>query len=328
MTTVHEPARDTPVIATADVVVVGGGPSGIAAAVSAARNGASVVLVERYGFLGGNAAMFLPVMSFFSVKGEQVIKGIAQEIIDRLIPLGGSIGHIPCPVHMARTPIDPDLFKIVAIRMLEEAGVRVHLHTFMVGSLCERGETGDTCETGDTGELKAVLTESKSGRAAVGGRIFIDATGDGDLAVSAGAPYLSGREADGHLQPPTLTFRVGGVDTKKLRARLIAEPERYKTLFDADHYRKSERLVSVPGLEDLLREAKEKDGLNIGHSKTILSTIIRENEMMVNMARVPGIDGSKAEDLSRGEMEARKQITDILRYLIKYVPGFEEAYLL
>ena len=129
MRMVQEPARELPVIREVDVLIAGGGPAGIAAALSAARNGAKTLLIEKSGFLGGNATTWLPLFCFFDVNGNQIIKGIPQEIVDRLIRRGGASRHYRCKLFNSYTICDPEMLKLTAVEMLEEAGVEVLLHT-------------------------------------------------------------------------------------------------------------------------------------------------------------------------------------------------------
>ncbi|WP_338131357.1 FAD-dependent oxidoreductase [Cohnella rhizosphaerae] len=170
----------------ADVVVCGGGPAGLAAAIAAGRTGARTVLVERYGFVGGmsTAAYVYPWMTFHTLQGKQVVKGIAQEIVDRLSALKGSPGHLRDTVGFTHTitPYHPEIFKVLAVDMLAEAGVKLLLHSF-----------ADDVRTGADGRsIDAVRLATKSGRIDIAGAQFVDATGDADLAFLSGAPCLQG----------------------------------------------------------------------------------------------------------------------------------------
>ena len=325
---INEPARSVPVQADAEVLVVGGGPSGIVAALAAARYlrtehpelvegrsvcpcGQKVVLLENRSFLGGNLAIGLPILGFLSQKGEQIIKGIAQEFIDRLQAVGAAGRHQPCPLHVSITLIDPDAARTTALQMLEEAGVDIRLNT-----LCS-----DVLTDGD--RLRGVLIESKSGREAILARVTIDCTGDADVAFRAGVPCEKG---DGHggMQPPTLMFCVSGVATEKLRQSIAADPGSY----DIDHipndYFGRNRRFIVVGLRKLIAKARAS-GLAIPTDRTILITGLREGEVWVNMTRVKGTDGTDQRSLTEGEMLAAEQVEPILQYLISYVPGFENA---
>ena len=125
MRTWHEPARELPVRADVDILVVGGGPSGIMAAKAAAGNGRKVMLLESRGYLGGNLTLGLPILAYLDVNGKQCVKGFAQELIDRLAARGAAGPHVPCKNHMSLTIIDPEEVKTVALEMMEEVGVEV-----------------------------------------------------------------------------------------------------------------------------------------------------------------------------------------------------------
>ncbi|MCL4534474.1 MAG: FAD-dependent oxidoreductase [Bacteroidetes bacterium] len=213
MATLREPARNIPVMDEAEVVVVGGGPAGFVAAVAAARNGADVLLVERYGCLGGLATGGLVIfLDAYGDKGEIIIQGLARETWDRLKPYGGESAR------RGTTKIspmfDPEIFKFVALEMIEEAKVRMLLHCWAAGVVKE-GE-----------DIVAVVVESKAGRRAIRGQRFIDCTGDGDLADWSGAPFV---EAE-HPWGLGLPGRLANVDGERVWAFAQEDPERWSRL--------------------------------------------------------------------------------------------------
>ena len=301
MTPIREPARDTPVFGEFDVVVLGGGPAGIAAAASAARNGASVILIERYGFLGGMGTA-AGVTNFCglhaNVFGEirQVVHGVADDLLDRMRALDGLnephliFGKIHAQAY------DMSALKCAADAMLVADGVQLLFHAFAAGA-----------SKADDGRVDAILLETKSGRLAVRGRTFIDCSGDGDLAHACGVPMEKGDD-HGHLLYPTLMFRVGNVDAARA----------------GDAWR------SIPQLMD---EAEAAGTFSFPRRGAIVRPQRHAYEWRVNVTQLKNADGSAADgtdarSFSAGEVEGRRQIVDYLRFLRSSVPGFEAAYAL
>ncbi|WP_346237519.1 FAD-dependent oxidoreductase [Niabella insulamsoli] len=314
MNTIKEQAKELKVRSEVDVLVIGGGPSGIMAALAAAEDGASVMLIESRSFVGGNMTIGLPILGFLGQKGNQIIKGLPQQFIDRLKAVDASSEHRPCPLHMSLTLVEPEAVKTVALQMLVEAGVQVLFYAFCAEAIMQ----GD--------ELRGVIIESKAGREAILGKVVIDCSGDADVAFKAGVPCEFGNESGG-VQPPTLMFCLGGVDTEKLRLSIASEPRTYLTDFiPAEYFGQNNQFVLV-GMRNLINQAR-KNGLDLPTERTILITGLRKGEVWVNMTRVNGVDGTDPASLTEGEIIGRKQIDDIQRYLISYVPGFENAYFL
>ena len=213
MNTFHEPAREIPVEHSADVVIAGGGPAGVAAAIAAARGGADTLLVERAAVLGGMATCGL-MTSFNGFRNEhppnelQSVKGIAQEIVIELAILHGITGRtahgdFSAQLDSGEVPyavgFDPEILKYLLFRMCREAGVRLLLHSWVCGSVVE----GDT--------IRGIIVENKSGRQGVAGKIIVDATGDGDVAARAGAPFIKPQKTGEHMMGTSLMYRVAGV---------------------------------------------------------------------------------------------------------------------
>ncbi|MHA7966676.1 FAD-dependent oxidoreductase [Paenibacillus sp. CAU 1782] len=296
----------------ADVVVIGGGPAGIAAAIASGRQGARTVLIERYGFVGGmsTAAMVYPWMTFHTDSGEQVIKGIAQEIVDRLQERGGSPGHLRDTVGFVRTltPYHPEIYQVVAADMLQEAGVTLMLHSFV-----------DEVAVRD-GVIEGVYVTNKSGRTLVSGVMFVDTSGDADVAKLSGAETLQGRDGDSQSQPMTMKFRMRGVDLAQIKAYMIQHPEEF--------YSKT----PIAELEDLpltgvsgFYSHWKKSGVPINRDQVLFFAGPADDEVLINCTRVQGLDATSAADLTLAEQEGRKQVLMMAEFLQRDVPGFQRA---
>ena len=310
--TIHEPARDIPVRASVDILVVGGGPSGLMAAQAAAAKGLKVMLIESRSYLGGNLTIGLPILGFLGQKGNQIIKGLPQRFIDRLKERGAASDHRPCALHVSLTIIDSEEAKTLAMQLMEEAGVEVLMYVFCT----------DVIKEGD--EVKGVVIESKAGREAILAKTVIDCTGDGDVAFRAGVECHKG-DAEGGMQPPTLMFCMRGVETQKLRDAIVNDPETYDMDIMPHESFRHRNFITV-GLRNQIRKAQEA-GIDIPVARTILITGMNEDEIWVNMSRVNGTDPTKPESYTFGEMEGRKQIYRIAEYLKRFVPGFENAWM-
>jgi hypothetical protein len=299
-----------------DVIVAGGGPAGITAAIAAARNGAKTLLVERYGFLGGqsSASLVYPWMSFHDLQGHQVIQGIAQEIVERLIALDASPGHVPDTIGYVSmlTPFDVEAFKYVAQEMVLQAGADLLFHTWVTDAAV-KGETID-----------ALGGVNKSGRADLHGKIFIDATGDADVAYFAGAELAKGREADGATQPMTMNFRLGGVDMEQVRDYMEKHRDEF---YPATRYDILNQLPYPTGVQGFYTIWKEGN-LPIPRQQLLFFAGMRPGEIGVNTSRIIGLDATSADDLTKAEIEGRRQVMLLVRFLRERVPGFADCYLI
>lgn len=296
-----EPARSVGLLGSFDVVVLGGGPAGIAAASAAARNGASVLLAERYGFLGGMGTA-AGVTNFCglhaNVFGEirQVVHGVAADLLARMRALDGLNGpHLVLGKTFAQA-YDMSAFKCAADDVLMHDGVQLLFHALAAGVIRTA-----------SGAIDALLLETKSGRVAVRGRTFIDCSGDADLAHWAGVPTEKG-DASGQMLYPTLMFRVGEVDAA----------------------RAGEAWRTIPKLMDAVEASRE---FTFPRRGAVVRPQKRPYEWRVNVTQLKNADGSATDgtdalSLSRGEIEGRRQIVDYLKFLREKVPGFEKAYAL
>jgi hypothetical protein len=297
--TVSEPARQTEVHGEYDVVVLGGGPAGMAAAVAAARAGRSTLLVERYGFLGGMGTA-AGVTNFCglhaNVHGDirQVVHGVADGLLERIARLGGlNTPHALFGKTVAQA-YDTAAYKIAADDLLLSSGVEILFHALGAGVLMD-----------DARRVQALLVETKSGRRAVLGRTFIDASGDGDLAAWAGAPYEVG-DGHGNMLYPSTMFRINGVDPQRAGKAWEAIP---KLMAQAE----AEGRYKFPRKGAIVRP--QKSGIEWRVNLTQLAN--REGNAM---------DGTDALELSEAEILGRRQIAGVAGFL-REVPGFEQSYI-
>lgn len=298
-----------------DVLVAGAGPSGIMAALSAAREGATVRLIEKNAIPGGmnTAAMVGPLMGFHAGP-TQVVRGLAQEVIDRLFACGGTLGHVPDPIGVAATitPVEPTLLKQVYFDMLRQAkGIQLHLGTYAYRVKAEKSW------------ITGVKAVGKGGAREFEAGVYIDATGDGDLAALAKLPFSVGRVWDEFSQPMTLLFKMGGVDFDSVRAYVKAHPEQ----FILGPQGPDMPYVAISGFFDTVAHAKASGTLTINRDRVLLFQGVRPDEAIVNMTRVIKRSGVSADDLTQAELEARAQVDEIVRFLRAEVAGFSQSHL-
>ncbi|MGM9743510.1 MAG: FAD-dependent oxidoreductase [Candidatus Cryptobacteroides sp.] len=312
--TYSEPAREIPVRNEVDVLVVGAGPAGIMAAQAAALvKGTKVMLIDSRGYLGGNMTIGLPLLGFLGRKGNEIIKGLPLQFVERLRERGQATHHRACPLHVSLTMVDPEGTKRLAWEIMEECGVKVLLYVFCADVIME----GNKC--------RGVIIESKRGREAILAKTVVDCTGDGDVLYRAGAEMLYGNE-DGNAQPPTLMFSMRGVDSRKLRDAVADHPEEYDIDFIPNEFFRPMDNCTFVGFRNQIRKAREA-GYKIPVERTIFMTGMAEDEWWVNMSRVNGIDATDPEQYTKGEEICIEQNAEIIKYLKAYIPGFENAYL-
>jgi hypothetical protein len=297
-----------------DVLVVGGGNAGCAAALAAARHGAKTMLVERYGFLGGTAtaSMVGPWMTYHS-GSKRIVGGIAQEIVERLQRLGGSPGHLHDSSDYVATitPFDPEIHKALLFEMMREAGVKLLLHAYFLRAIASDKMV--------YGASFATVAGERQYRA----RYTIDATADAYVAASAGVQTQQGDER-GRVQPASLMFRLSHVDLAKTATYVRMHPDQMRTSLKA-HERTAPALTAVAGLYDLWNDALEHGAVSVPREVVSFFITPYADEVSVNMTRVTNIDPLDPDDLTRAEMEARAQVMQLLEFFRKRVPGFEDA---
>ncbi len=312
------PPRTAKVLPETDVLVVGGGPSGLGAALGAAEAGAKVLLAEQYGFLGGSATagLVITMASYYTSSniplkktrdltlfptdhglGKPIIGGVWQKLVERLVSANGA--YAPSAFTGFMVPFDPEVFKLVALEMLNGAGVDLLFHAFASG----------VTMSGDA--VSGVVFESKSGPIVARAKVVIDCSGDGDVAAFAGAPFEVGRSRDRMVQPMTLMFLLEGFVFERFKNYVEAHPDQWH---------------GVQGLAGLLQYAAKKGELKVPRENILLFGNVRPNRVLVNSTRVLDTLGTDVWDLTRAELEARRQVAELTRFFRKYVPGFEKAY--
>jgi hypothetical protein len=309
-TTINEPAREIPVLMEADVVVVGGGTTGPLAAIAAARRGKKVVLIERFGSLGGILTLGLNTKPSGAIVG-----GIPLEIWNLARKAGGAGAD-----YMATTktggvkiasPTDPEVMKMLLTRLCVEAGVQILFETFVSAPYVENGT------------VTGVFIESKSGRQFVGAKVLIDCSADADMAAKAGAPFVMGSGGpEATMQPVSMYFIMKNVDNKRLAewARTCDDvPARAIPANDKD----LDYGLWLTGFNGMLRQFQAETGVKLQRDNITLKTA--DGQMYVNATRVLGVDVFSPKEFSAAILECYRQIEGVCRFLKERVPGFEHA---
>jgi hypothetical protein len=298
-----------------DVIVAGGGTAGVIAAIAAAREGADTLVIERYGHLGGTAVTGLPFLGMYDGKDKRVNAGIAKELVDRMVAEKGSLDGCFGSTWMDKnyrfsiTPYEQETYKYVAQEMLLEAGAKILFHSFVSDVVVEDGR------------LKALEAVGKSGKQLYNAGVFIDTTGDGDIAAKCKVPMVNKDLA----QNASILFRIGGVNTKLFLEALqkgegIEGWENWHT-----------RVLVGPRLDDaaagpihLAGHIRAEDGKEI----TFTAISIISTEVYMNATRTVGINATSTEDITRGEISERRNVWNLMKTLTQNVPGFKNSYLL
>jgi len=312
---IGEAARTIDVVHETDVLVVGSGPGGLGAALGAARAGARTTLLERNGCFGGNITQ-VGVEGFAWYRHEQTVdsEGIGRELEERARAMGATS---PEPQSISQA-LDAEMFKYVADVVVEEAGVKPLLHRLCVAPIVEDGV------------IRGVITESKSGREAILAGRVVDATGDADVAARAGAPVRKTPREE--MLAVSVMFSMTGINKRRFIDEVKADPQTYRDWagnaeWDIETSGKEDELFS-PFLRKPFKRAVETGLIppNLITMAGTWGTVTDQGDLTyLNLVHIGGLDGTDADDLTRGEIEGRRQAIHAVEALRRFMPGCEDA---
>ena len=295
-----------------DVLVIGGGVTGVAAATAAARSGARTALIELKPFVGGNATTGLCLHNYITKDGRQVVFGFAQELVDRLKEMGGAVGHIPFHGFVsAVTPVDGQMFRILATEVLAEAGVTVMYGANVVGV------------EADGGHVEGLQCALKGGVRTIRAKTYVDSSGDADVAVFAGANSWMGEKATGKMQPVSMLLNCYGTDNRRIAEEIAVSEPAMATR--PDHPEPFP--VYFNGAFSKWNDIVLEQGIFPNEDHKVFFNTVWPNHINVNTSAVFGVDATDPLALSRAGAELLRQVDKAGRFIKEHVPGFEDAYM-
>ena len=330
-----------------DVIVVGGGTAGSIAAIAAARNGARTCLIEAGGHLGGTCFALANITPFHNARGEAVVRGLPQELVERIAAHGGTREKIHLPnltgIGGSFTPVDPDAMKLALFELAGEGGVDLWLHSTMLETLTVNGR------------VAGIRAHNKSGVHELGASVVVDATGDADVAVNAGAAYV--QDTPEAALNATLLFRLAGVDTDAFIADARSAPHKVVLLADP-YWREVAKLTPQQAMRERVRdiydfpyiylanivrdyvpradwaewEITSDDKAGWGRLKpfaarfSIMPLPHRRDIVTLNATSIT-FDATDGAQRSRAEVEGQRQMHIACEVLRRYVPGFAQSFL-
>ena len=256
-------------------------------------------------------------MMTFHAGEKQIIMGLPEELVQNMTKRGYCAGHVKDTTRYVSyvTPFSAEGLKLLLDEMAEEAGCRVLYHTFAGAVAAEEGR------------ITSVTVCNKDGLNLVTGKIFVDATGDGDLAAWAGVPMTKGREGDGAAQPMTMNMKFCNVDTGRLKEHITSQLQEFNRLKDNQDLMSLALPFCVAGFKEEFKAAKERKELDFDREELLFFETNRPGEYIINTTRILGHDATDARSLSEAEIIGRKQCAQLESFLHKYIPGFETALL-
>jgi hypothetical protein len=295
-----------------DVVVVGGGVTGVAAGIAAARNGAKVILLEPRPFVGGNATTGLCLHNFVDKFGKQVVFGLAQEIVDELIKMGGAVGHIPYKgFTSAVTPVDGNYFRIKTTQMLADAGVQVIYGATVVSAQASQGKVTE------------LTFAAKGGLHQLSAKNIVEASGDGDVAAMLGVPFRFGDGPNKRMQPISMILHFHNVDTRVIAKEMgevdpamAVRPEGGEPIpvyFNGSFSKWDDIVIS--------------EGIFPNKGRNVFFNTVWPDQINVNTSAVLDVDGTNPVALSKATADLTAQCYKIGNFMKKHVPGFAGSYM-
>jgi hypothetical protein len=302
-----------------DVIVVGGGTSGAIAAIAAARAGARTLVIEKGNMLGGMLSVGMSLIGALDAEGHWALGGYGRELIDELIAKGYATP--PTGSQAGAIAQDPEMLRLHLARMARDSGLEMLFHTMVVGVKTEGSR------------VSALTVANKGGLEELSAQVFIDCTGDADLVAQAGGAFKLGRDGDQLTQPVSNIFRVANVDLNQCWAYLEAHPEElslpsgWSGTADSLDYIRNTPGAHFSTFNRLIRQARDAGEFHIDRTRVCVYTFPGHVDVVINVTRVQGVNGSDPRDVSRAEIELQVQTLEAIEFLRKYVPGFEKSYL-
>ena len=300
-----------------DVIVIGGGPSGILAAIAASRLGCHTCILERNSYLGGVAITGLPWHGYANHEGEYILRGIPIELHELLVSKGGASELLTCSAHGGYVSIDPHLTRDTFNEVLNQAGIAIHLYTNFLDVKTQNNK------------ITSILCADNEGIKELKAKVFIDASGDGAVAAKAGCEFNKGDEF-GFMQPVTMLLRVGNFNLKEFKTYIRTNPEEcsvhagFQAKIDIEKVLNNDQFIFI-GLPEAIRKARMEGSYKSTVDRISFTVNPVPGTVTINCVRQHNIDGTNNADLTKGELIGHRQAMELFAFLRQYVPGFGES---